>query len=352
MHGPGAAPAAAAAVVVNPYDLLGIPRNTTSDSVVDDAYRKWAVQLHPDRGGDPKRFQVVADAYRRIKEQLEHARTESFEMLKMRAERELGDHNVAGGGEVRQELAPLGFGTSFDKATFNQVFFEHRMWDPNQDGYGEHMVQQTLSYEKLTDIPADVAKAREMDLQPSAVPQFAPTTVFNPGKLVHFNDAFRQNATQQQTQRNVSTKQSLVRRVEPDALEMYKGAAGSSLSVEKIEDFSSPFNAGSGGGGPSYTDFMKAYSEDALITQHTGFDSGYGRAGNVSESEFARYVNKTQQLSFVPDPELVSATAMQQAYEREQDELRLRNFLKQNEEIDERHRSLRNILPERSRVPK
>lgn len=333
----------------NPYDILGIPRSTTDEEVVNSAYRKWAAMLHPDRGGDPARFQVVQDAYRRIKEQLDYARSESFEELKMRAERELGDFNTPGGGEVRQELAPLGAGSAFDKSTFNQVFHENRMWNPNEDGYGDKMEGSTFSssYDKLKDIPSEVLHARDVLVTPTVM---APAPTFNTGNLVSFNSAFKQNAAQLQTKR--APTQSLVKRVEPESLGMCKAGVAStcsSLSYEKVEDFSSPFSAGSAAA-VGYTDYMKAFSEDALVTQPTGFDAGYGRSGNVSDAEYRQAVNKIQQISFVPDVELINAKAKQDAYEREQDELRFRNFLKRNEDIDERHRHLRNVLPERSRA--
>lgn len=348
----GQAPPSTPPAPANPYDILGIPRNTTSDAVVSDAYRKWAVMLHPDRGGDRVRFQVVTDAYHRIKEQLEYSRSESFELLKLRAERELGDYSTPGGGNVRQEQAPLGAGKAFDKATFNQVFFEHRMWDPNEDGYGEHMATPSwtptaTTFDKLKDIPSDALKDRDMDL---AVSQsgFAPAPKFDTGHLVAFHGAFKQGAAQPRPYK--APAQSLVKRVEPDALEMGMGAMStcSSLSYEKVGDFSSPFSTGGGAAAGGYTDYMKAFSDDALVTQHTGFDTGYGRGGNVSDAEYAQAVQKMQQLSFLPDPELVHAKAQQDAYEREQDELRFRNFLKRAEDIDEQHRNLRNVLPERS----
>ena len=47
------------------YDILGIKSTSTSDDV-KKAYRKLAIQNHPDRGGDPKKFQKIHDAYERI----------------------------------------------------------------------------------------------------------------------------------------------------------------------------------------------------------------------------------------------------------------------------------------------
>ena len=47
------------------YDILGIKSTATSDEV-KRAFRKMAVKYHPDKGGDPKKFQKIHDAYERI----------------------------------------------------------------------------------------------------------------------------------------------------------------------------------------------------------------------------------------------------------------------------------------------
>jgi hypothetical protein len=56
------AAAAAAAVSFDPYAVLGIERGS-SQSEIRKAYRKLAVQHHPDKGGDTEKFKEVAEAY-------------------------------------------------------------------------------------------------------------------------------------------------------------------------------------------------------------------------------------------------------------------------------------------------
>lgn len=44
------------------YDILGVPKGSSKEEI-KKAFRKLAVQHHPDKGGDPEKFKEVAHAY-------------------------------------------------------------------------------------------------------------------------------------------------------------------------------------------------------------------------------------------------------------------------------------------------
>tara|TARA_B100001989_G_scaffold250950_1_gene229089 strand:- start:280 stop:762 length:483 start_codon:yes stop_codon:yes gene_type:complete len=47
---------------MDPYKALDIPYNAT-EKEIKSAYRKLAIKHHPDKGGDPEKFKLVAAAY-------------------------------------------------------------------------------------------------------------------------------------------------------------------------------------------------------------------------------------------------------------------------------------------------
>jgi curved DNA-binding protein CbpA len=336
-----------------PWDVLGIPRNTLDEKVIQSAYRKYAAIHHPDRNGNAKAFHAVNVAYNELMDKVKHSKESSIGEMKKQATRDLASLGIAE-GPANNKAAPLGHGAGFNMAQFNSLFAEHRLWNPEQDGYGEHMVSDDYSSGAMGGVgggngngggakmtPQQMLAAREQALRVplSTNDNSSLRQNFNPQ---NFNEHFSRFAAEGVSRHphGAQPSTSLVRRVEPEYIEL-SGGKGSSLSVEKISDFSSPFAAGSGNGGGGYTDYLKAYSVDALITPHVS-DSDVKMYGSVKDLEQER-----ANISFVPDPELVDAWANQEAYEKEKEEQRQQNFLKYQESGYSAFLRLKNVLSDK-----
>ena len=50
---------------MRPHDVLGV-KPDAAPAEVTEAFRRYALRHHPDRGGDPAAFQAGVDAYRRL----------------------------------------------------------------------------------------------------------------------------------------------------------------------------------------------------------------------------------------------------------------------------------------------
>lgn len=371
MHSrPSGVPAASCVREQNPFDTLGIPRTSTDEMLVNEVYRKWVGSLHPDRGGDPRRFQEITRAYKMVLEVIQHTKNESFEVLKRQAERDLmantdrayragpgGTQGAVDAAAANPALAPLGHGESFNKTQFNQVFQEHRMWNPHDEGYGDHMVASEYGHRgggKLT--PEQMIMQRERDfLSQGGAHQEYEEDLLHKFNKNDFNSRFERQA-QNYDDRYARlhgggggrANTSMVVRTEPEEMTMLRnmGARCTTLSVDKIDDFSSPFlgggagPSGSGGGG-GYTDYMRAFSKDALITPHVADVQGHNYK-SVKELEAER-----ANLSFIPSAELLQDRARQEAALKEQDEMRWRNYLNHQEKIEAHQASIRNVLSDR-----
>jgi len=324
----------------NPFDTLGIPRGTTDETVVNEVYRKWVTSLHPDRGGDPRRFQEINRAYKMVLEVIQHTKNESFEMLKRQAERDMvapiGGYQTGNkDGQANPAMAPLGHGEAFNHARFNEVFQNHRMWAPEDDGYGDQMITSEYA-EKKKLRPEELIQMRERDFLSADEPELLHK--FNENQ---FNTLFEKRAQAQPENARRHAETSMVVRTEPEEMGLFRNSTSlcTTLSVDKVDDFSSPF-LGSGGG--AYTDYMRAFSQDALITPHVA-DAPTGSAKSVKDLERER-----ANISFVPSQELLQERARQEASLKEQDELRWRNFLKHQEKIDAHNQTIRNVLSDTS----
>src|SRR3954463_12919839 len=59
------------------YEILGIGKSASADEI-KKAFRRQAVQHHPDRGGDEAKFKEVNEAYEVLKDEKKRQRYDQF----------------------------------------------------------------------------------------------------------------------------------------------------------------------------------------------------------------------------------------------------------------------------------
>lgn len=207
---------------MNPYKILQVESNCNLETL-RNAFKKIALKVHPDKGGNQDMFNITVEAYKTIFRTLQKKeRSKDFIELK----NEFGSLKSNTNKHVSFD------DENFDEKKFNRVFDENKFYNPStDDGYGDFMVKSTKSREK---IEVEKKNIRKSD----------------------FNSEFDQQEIQ---------NKEITLFKEPEALCLSKKLAYDELGVTKIDDYSSDTSKSRALG---YTDYMKAHTTNKLIDKN------------------------------------------------------------------------------------
>lgn len=234
---------------LDPYELLGVSKTFTWDELKAN-YRRMANQVHPDKGGNAKLFQLLTDAFRTLAKEYQ-ARSANVSHAERKAAYQDYANNMSRGanGGVNEGTTTGGGAGAEDRTRelmearlgavrrserpdepfqerFNRLFEEHKIEDEDHRGYGHIMASSSKTREEIH-IPAAMKK-------------------FN-------KDAFHQAFSQlpiKETQ--------VVKYKEPEAMVLTKNIAYTELGG-KTDDFTHQDPTAKSG--LFYTDYMQAYNE-------------------------------------------------------------------------------------------
>jgi hypothetical protein len=262
----------------NSYKLLGVPLNYTMEQL-KIAYRKKAIQTHPDKGGNPELFDEVTKAYFSLLEKLKNKEQDKqFMDLKSQSKTYIEDQS----GKNKQNISISK--DKFNLTSFNKIFEENKIADPTDNGYDEWLKDEKAVKE-----------------QPKVF-----STKFN---LDVFNSQF-----ENWKEEDENLNREIVLRDEPTALVAFHGKTGySELGVDRVDDFShsDPNSRGIG-----YTDLKQAYSRNGLI--NTKAIQPRESYKNVEDYERAR-----AKISYTMTPEDIRRQEMKKRTEQEEEERRI-----------------------------
>ena len=88
--------------MANYYDILGVPRNA-SQKAVKDAFKKKAMQYHPDRGGNEEQFKQINEAYDVLKDPQKKSQYDRFGTAEPRQQRPHGHEYHFHGADINVE---------------------------------------------------------------------------------------------------------------------------------------------------------------------------------------------------------------------------------------------------------
>ena len=211
----------------NPYEVLGLSDMTTDVDAIKRAYKKQALRYHPDKGGDERKFAIVTKSFAYIMKKLEKLQYNAALPHEMKQSQESFVQSRPQTQNVLLDTKRL------DMNKFNQVFEDHRLYDPTQDGYGDDMVHDSRTRE------------------PETLPQ---TQLFTGA----FNKEIFDRTFEEQKRDNVT--QEVVIYDEPEPLLSGK-LAFYEMGTGKIDDFGRSDRVS----GSNYSDYKKAHSTHSKL---------------------------------------------------------------------------------------
>lgn len=269
--------------------VLGLEEEVAlTEEELKKAYKHAAMKAHPDkRGGSEQQFEAVTRAYAYLSEILARIHGGRKAGLKKVEEPAMLKTERSQESEQWKQVEPVRFNPDkLDLNAFNKMFEQTRVPEPDEDGYGDWLKQESSTN----------------------APKFS-------GKFNRdvFNSMFEQESQKQkQSQTQLAVAQ-------PQAL-LFNPTAGVELGRDKPGDFTAPANAALG---LKYTDLRAAYTTESTF-------SGQVADVRVEARDFGQYQESRKRA---PDPLRNDELSAIQQMEREAEEREKRRQIRAAQEI-------------------
>ncbi len=269
--------------------VLGLEEEVAlTEEELKKAYKKAAVKAHPDkRGGSEQHFEAVTRAYAYLTEILSRVNGGRKAGLKTVEEPALLKTERSQEADQWKHVEPVRLDPkNLNLNAFNQMFEQTRIPEPDEDGYGDWLKQESSTN----------------------APKFS-------GK---FNRDVFNTMFEQESQKNKQAQTQLAV-AQPQAL-LFNPTAGVELGRDKPADFTAPANSDQGLG---YTDLRAAYTTESTF-------SGQVANVRVEARDFGQYQESRKRA---PDPLRNDEMAALQQMEKEAEEREARRKLRAAQEI-------------------
>lgn len=317
-----------------------------NETELKQTYKRLAIEHHPDRpGGNKEYFQYITSCYKALLEKLHNSSVEkSFMELKKGYTGMMGDitgetnefgyvvpPQMNDGFDLRakpsdkftdryreaytQRGRDIGGGSKltpsnsgFNTNMFNKMFEENKLWDPNDDGYGDWMTKD----DRMTD---EIEK---------------PKKIMESGKgfnVSNFNSKF--------TDLNSDKSGGVIKKYE-EPVELLSTSMSYTLvdGSKQVTDFSKMADSTGGifsSGGLTYTDYKKAFDNGGANLLNTGLKADRPSYKSLEEFERAR-----SEISYTMTPEQEAEYQRRQAIKEAEEQQRMER-LRQHDLLYQQH---------------
>lgn len=230
--------------VFDPYKILNVSENYDL-SQLKVAYKKAALQTHPDKGGNAKLFKLVTKAYMYLLDKFKNKESKQYVNLKQDFKEFTGNQVGTNYGndksEIMKQRAINKFSESngFNNQLFNKIYTDHRLYSINDDGYSEWMKDKKNKVKRKNPIKNSKLFSKNFNIDV-------------------FNSVFENLKNSQ------SESEELIEYREPNALNMMSNSGYTTLGQDKLSDFSSDT-----GSGVVFSDYKQAHGNSFLINPNS-----------------------------------------------------------------------------------
>jgi curved DNA-binding protein CbpA len=211
---------------LDPYEVLNVNYDA-SLLEIREAFKKLVLMHHPDRGGNPRSFQLIKGAYSYIfkelkkEEELQKKKQRTLKTYRQQRQQQNQKHFE----NTKQEReSPIVSAKDFNINNFNRLYDNYRVEDADDHGYGTYMEQN--------------GQVRSEDINQ-----------IKNSQLKRFD------------------KQTMIIYEEPES--MRPTDSFDTIGKDKTGDFTSGFNINDKKKKIAYTDYMRAHSEAEQISSNT-----------------------------------------------------------------------------------
>ena len=184
---------------IDPYKILGIHKDFTGEQL-RAAYKKMALQVHPDKGGTEYLFKLVTLCYRNLAKEYNKKKTDK-QYAELKSE-------FVKTQQPKQRNINVDYSKSFNLEKFNNLFDQNKIESVEDTGYGEFLKNTKEKEQK---------------------------NIFEDKKFTseNFNKYFDKQAS-----KNNTSNKFVVKFTDPEPLSSSKKMAFTELGIDSIDDFS------------------------------------------------------------------------------------------------------------------
>lgn len=279
---------------LDPYRVLGVKYSAELPEI-REKFKVLVLKVHPDRGGNPKTFQIVKDAYQYLYKyktnEAKQLANEQRQIKEVREERKKQSKKMKKAYKRINKLQKIDANSkNFNNDKFNKLFNEFKTTDADDRGY--NVAKSTKERLDASDIQKKYGETKKMQI---AVIE------------------------------------------EPEPIELGNGNY-KKLGIKHINDFSKTHNGGQG-----FTDLQQAYTNRDILEHTMGNTRSNSQLNNTSV-QMSRLQQDRSNVSYKMNPEEQMRYDMKQQQQKAMEEKRRHRFDRQTKIAERQFQRMQNYI--------